>query len=419
MKRAAVLFLAVAGVMVVGYAVAKPAPEAVVEVATLEPLDVPAPETVTEQTLRSGETLSDVFQRAGLGDADFGGLLLALRERINPRSVHANTAVLVRRWSRSHRLRAVDIDLNADSTLRLNRVPLGWRGEMLYTPTVIDTLAIAGELADGASLYSSIIDQPDLDLPFAEKQTLVWELARIYGWELDFSHDMQPGDRYRVVYEREARPDGTSRATRVLVAEIVNRQKPLPAVYFDADGDGGEDYFDPEGRSLELAFLRYPVDLPRITSNFSWQRYHPVLNRSRPHLGTDFGARRGTPVRSTADGVIAFAGWNGGYGNLVKVRHGNGYETRYAHLSRFARGIHVGTRVSQGQVIAYSGDTGLVNAPHLHYELRLNGQPRNPRTVRLPSAPPVSEARMAEFKALCDERMPLLPPYPVHRTEVE
>ncbi len=419
MKRATVLFLVVAALSAVGYAVARPAPDAVIEVATLEPLDVPALETVREHSLRSGETLSEVFQRAGLGSADPGGLLLALREKIDPRRARPNTAVRVRRWRATNRLRAVDITLNADSTLRLNRVPLGWRGEMLHTPTFVDTVSIAGQLASGASLYSAVMSHPGLDLPYREKESLVWELARIYGWELDFSHDMQPGDRFRVVYEREARPDGTSRAARVLVAEIENRQRTLPAVLFDPDGDGSNAYFDTEGRSLELAFLRYPVELPRITSNFDWRRYHPVLKRRRPHLGTDFGTGVGAPVRTTADGVIAFAGWDGGYGNLVKVRHGNGYETRYAHLSRFARGVRSGTRVKQGQVIGYSGATGMVTAAHLHYELRLHGQPRNPRTVRLPSSPPVSDALMPDFQRLCDERLPLLPAYPDVRMEAE
>lgn len=415
MRRTAALLSALVVVSAVGFAVAGPAPETVTEVATLEPLDVPAVETVAEHALRRGETLSDVFTRAGLVHADMGGLLLALQERIDPRRVRPRTAVRVRRWARDGSLRAVDIALNADSTLRLNRVPLGWRGSMRHTPTLVDTVRLVGTLASGASLYSAVVHHPDLDLPFRDRESMVWELARIYGWELDFAHDMRPGDRFRVVFEREVRPDGTSRAARVLVAEIENRERLLPAVLFDPDGNGSNAYFDTEGRSLELAFLRYPVDLPRITSNFNWRRYHPVLKRTRPHLGTDFGTGVGAPVRSTADGVIAFAARDGGYGNLVKVRHGNGYETRYAHLSRFARGIRPGVRVEQGQVIGYSGATGMVTAPHLHYELRLHGRPRNPRTVRLPSSPPVPEALMADFRSLCDERLPLLPAYPDER----
>ncbi|MEJ2504233.1 MAG: peptidoglycan DD-metalloendopeptidase family protein, partial [Gemmatimonadota bacterium] len=230
----------------------------------------------------------------------------------------------------------------------------------------------------------------------------------LYGWELDFAHDVRPGDSFRVVYERDARPDGTSRAAKVLAAEIVNQDRVLPAILFDPEGDGG-DYFNAKGESLRLAFLRYPVDYPRITSNFNWRRYHPILKRNRPHLGTDYGTGRGAPIRTTADGVIAFADWDGGYGNLAKVNHGNGYETRYAHLSRFAPGIRRGVRVKQGQIIGYSGDTGLATAPHLHYELRQHGQPRDPRNVRLPAAPPVPEPLMDAFLQRRTERLALLP----------
>ncbi|MFW5947624.1 MAG: M23 family metallopeptidase, partial [Gemmatimonadota bacterium] len=130
------------------------------------------------------------------------------------------------------------------------------------------------------------------------------------------------------------------------------------------------------------------------------------------HLGTDFGTAVGTPVRSTADGVIRFAGWDGGYGNLVRVGHGNGFETRYAHLSRFAPGIRPGVRVRQGQVIAYSGNTGLSTGPHLHYELRQHGQARDPRNVRLPAAPPVPDEHREAFRTPMAERLGLLPPLP-------
>ena len=302
----------------------------------------------------------------------------------------------------------MEVALNPDSTVVLSRQSIGWAGEVSLTPTVVDTVTAAGVLGDGGSLYQAVVEEAGLNLPYREREALVWKLAHIYGWELDFIHDMRPGDSFRVVYEREARPDGTSRASKVLAAEIVNQDRRLPAILFDPRGDGG-DYFNEEGESLRLAFLRYPVDFPRITSTFSWKRYHPILKKRRPHLGTDFGTGRGAPVRTTADGLIAAASWDGGYGNLVKVRHGNGYETRYAHLSRFAPGIRKGARVRQGQVIGYSGDTGLATAPHLHYELRQHGQPRDPRRVRLPAAPPVPEEHRAAFERLAVERMALLP----------
>jgi murein DD-endopeptidase MepM/ murein hydrolase activator NlpD len=405
------MLLGVFGLLAAGLAVAHPR-EPVDPVATapvLAPQYAPPLEEQDSYTLNSGETLSEVFTRAELPSTELSSLVLAVREHVDPRRILPNTAIRVRRWLADGTPRAVEVALNADSTMVLNRRSIGWYGEMELTPTVVDTVIIAGVLGPGGSLYRAVVDHPDLDLPHREKEALVWKLAHIYGWEVDFAHDVRPGDSFRVVYERQARPDGTSRAAEVLVAEIVNQDRVLPAVFFDPREDGG-DYFNAEGKSLRLAFLRYPVDYPRITSNFNWRRYHPVLKRNRPHLGTDFGTGRGAPIRTTADGVVAFASWDGGYGNLVKVNHGNGYETRYAHLSRFAPNIRRGRRVKQGQIIGYSGDTGLATAPHLHYELRQNGQPRDPRNVRLPAAPPVPSEYMEAFERLQPERMALLPP---------
>lgn len=393
-----------------GFAVDQPgAPvDPVLGAPTLTPVYAPPVEAVDAHVLRSGETLSEVFQRAHLAGSELSGLVLSLREYVDPRRIMPNTSILVRRWAEDGSPRAVEVVLNADSVMRLNRRSVGWFGEMLVTPTVMDTVSLAGVLGPGGSLYSAVVNHSELKLPFREREKLVWQLAHIYGWEVDFTHDMQPGDVFRVVYEREARPDGTSRAARVLVAEVVNRGRVLPAIFFDPRGDGG-DYFNDEGKSLRLAFRRYPVDFPRVTSNFAWQRYHPILKKNRPHLGTDFGTGRGAPVLSTADGVVSLAAWDGGYGNLVKINHGNGYETRYAHLSRFAPGIRKGVRVKQGQRIGYSGDTGLATAPHLHYEMRHNGRPADPRTVRLPAAPPVPSEHMAAFRAVSAQRVALLP----------
>lgn len=408
--RIRAVLLAVTALIAGGYAVAHPrsALDPAATAPVLSPVFAAPVEAVEAHVLRRGETLSEVFERAHLAGADLSGLVLALREYVNPRRILPNTSVLVRRWAEDGRPRAVEVALNADTTMRLNRRSVGWFGEVLVTPTVVDTVSIAGTLGPGGSLYQAVVRHPDLDLPFKEKEGLVWKLAHIYGWEVDFAHDVRAGDTFRVVYEREARPDGTSRAARVLIAEIVNQDRLIPAIAFDPRGDGG-DYFNAEGKSLRLAFLRYPVDFPRITSNFSWRRYHPILKRNRPHLGTDFGTGHGAPVKTTADGVIAQASWDGGYGNLIRINHGNGYETRYAHLSRFAPGIRRGVRVKQGQLIGYSGDTGLSTAPHLHYEMHQHGRPVDPRSVRLPSAPPVPKEHMAAFELLAAERLALLP----------
>jgi murein DD-endopeptidase MepM/ murein hydrolase activator NlpD len=366
---------------------------------------------VEEHVLRRGETLSDVFGRAALA-GEMSGMLLALREHVDPRRILPNTRVLVRRWAEDGSPRGVDVLLNSDSMVRLSRGPLTWTGEVQFTPTVVDTVVVAGVIERGSSLYSTMVHRANLDMPLREREALVWRLGHIYGWELNFASDMHPGDTFRVIFERDVRPDGTSREARVLVADVVNQGRSIAAVLFDPHGDGG-DYFRPDGRSLRLTFNRYPVDFPRITSNFAPNRYHPVLHRNRPHLGTDFGTGYGAPVKTTADGTVSFAGWDGGYGNLIKIDHGNGYETRYAHLSRFAPSVRRGARVKQGQVIGYTGATGLATAPHLHYEIRHHGRAADARTIRLPAAPPVPESQMDAFRELASERDALLASVPV------
>lgn len=407
--RIRVVLLGILGLWAAGFAVAHPRSPG--DPATTAPelaaLYAPPAELTDEHVVRRGETLSEVLARAQLARADLPALLLALREHIDPRRIMPNTPVRVHRWAETGTTRAVEFGVNPDSTVRLNRGEGVWTAELMLTPTITDTVYIGGRLGAGGSLYAAVVNHPELRMPRRERESLVWNLAHIYGWELNFAHDMRPGDTFRFVFEREVRPDGTSRSGRVLAAEIVNEGRLIPAIFFDPKGDGG-DYFNAEGKSLRLAFNRYPVDLPRITSNFNGRRYHPVLKRNRPHLGTDFGTGHGAPIKTTADGVIRQAGWDGGYGNLIRIDHGNGYETRYAHLSRFAPGIRPGKRVKQGQLIGYSGDTGLATGPHLHYELRQFGKAVDPRTVRLPAAPPVPREHMGAFRSLLDERQPML-----------
>jgi murein DD-endopeptidase MepM/ murein hydrolase activator NlpD len=399
--------------LLVGFGLFQPrvTADAVEIVPTTATLYAAPAELVEEHVLSRGETLSDVFGRAAL-TGEMSGLLLALREHVDPRRILPNTRVLVRRWAEDGSPRAVDLLLNSDSMVRLSRGPLSWSGELQLTPTIVDTIVVAGVIERGSSLYSTMVHRANLDMPLREREALVWRLGHIYGWELNFTSDMHPGDTFRVIFERDVRPDGTSRDARVLVADVVNQGRSISAILFDPDGDGG-DYFRPDGRSLRLTFNRYPVDFPRITSNFAPNRYHPVLHRNRPHLGTDFGTGYGAPVKTTADGTVSFAGWDGGYGNLIKIDHGNGYETRYAHLSRFAPSVRRGTRVKQGQVIGYTGATGLATAPHLHYEIRHHGRAADARTIRLPAAPPVPGPQMEEFRELASERETLLASVPV------
>jgi murein DD-endopeptidase MepM/ murein hydrolase activator NlpD len=362
-------------------------------------------ERVETHVLGQGETLSAVLARAAITGQEMADLLLGLRQHVNPRRLTQGVEITVRRWARDDVPRTVEVRVNADSTLRLTRASIGWSGQVTITPTVLDTMFTAGTIEQGKTLYEAVVFDELSDLPPSERVQLVYSLAEVYEFKLDFMREIQPGDSYRVVYEREARPDGTARSRRVIASELVNAGRSYRAVHFAA-GDL-DSFFDEQGRSLRTGFSRYPVQY-RITSAFNPRRYHPVLGIYRAHSGTDFGAPKGAQAFATADGTVTFAGVSGGYGNLVKIRHAYGYETRYAHLSRFGPGIRVGTRVTQGQVIGYVGATGLVTAAHLHYELRRDGRAIDVRTAKLPDAPPIPKEYRARFDAVAQGRLALL-----------
>lgn len=223
------------------------------------------------------------------------------------------------------------------------------------------------------------------------------QLADIFGGDIDFNRDLRKGDRFSVIYESLQHMGRMVRTGRILAAEFINDGHAYRAVWFDG-GDGKGGYYTAEGKNIRKAFLRSPLEFSRITSGFSLARLHPVLNTIRAHKGIDFGAPTGTRVKATGDGTVEFAGRQGGYGNLIILRHQGHYETVYGHLSGFAAGLRKGARVSQGDVIGYVGATGLATGPHLHYEFRVDGVHRNPLTVALPTAQPLSAGQLAQFR---------------------
>lgn len=224
------------------------------------------------------------------------------------------------------------------------------------------------------------------------------QLADIFGADIDFYRDLRKGDRFSVVYETLFHEGQPLRSGRILAAEFVNDQRSFKAFwYVGPDGRGG--YYGADGKSLRKAFLRSPLEFSRVTSGFTSSRFHPILQAWRAHKGVDYGAPVGAHVRSVADGVVEFAGRQGGYGNLLVIRHQGAYSTAYGHLNGFAPGIRQGSRVSQGDVIAYVGQTGLATGPHLHYEFRVHNQQVNPLAVALPTALPLDTAQLQHFRA--------------------
>jgi murein DD-endopeptidase MepM/ murein hydrolase activator NlpD len=222
-------------------------------------------------------------------------------------------------------------------------------------------------------------------------------LADIFGGDIDFHRDLRKGDRFSVVFESISHQGKMVRTGRILAAEFVNNGKAYSALWFETTpGQGG--YYTVEGKNIRKAFLRSPLEFSRVTSGFTSARFHPVLQKWRAHKGTDYGAPVGTRVKATGDGIVDFVGTQGGYGKVVILRHQGRYTTLYGHLSGFASGLKKGSRVGQGDVIAYVGATGLASGPHLHYEFRINDVHQNPLSVALPTAPPLAPELVTKFR---------------------
>ncbi|MCV2218576.1 peptidoglycan DD-metalloendopeptidase family protein [Thauera sp. Sel9] len=222
------------------------------------------------------------------------------------------------------------------------------------------------------------------------------QLADIFGTEIDFHTDLRKGDRFNVVYEMIYQDGNAVRAGRILAAEFINQDKRYAVVMYRGPS-GKEKYYSDDGRSLQQGFLRSPLEFSRISSGFG-RRIHPLNRNWRDHKGTDFAAPTGTPVKATSDGIVEFAATQRGYGNIVILKHRGSISTAYAHLHGFAKGMHKGKEVTQGDIIGYVGSTGWSTGPHLHYEVRINSIAQDPMTVALPMADSLGPKELAAFR---------------------
>jgi murein DD-endopeptidase MepM/ murein hydrolase activator NlpD len=342
-----------------------------------------------EFTLLRGETVDDMFIKLGLQGTAVREATTALAEHVNVRSLRAGNRYSAF-FNADSSLSSFELTLAGSGRVRMLRQGDGWDTHWQPFRRSLETKALRGQL-DG-SLEGSIRRA-------GGPQTLAYQMASILQWDLDFTRDLQRGDRFEVLYEEillEGQPHDIG---RVLAVVIENRGRLHEAYHF---GDSGV-YYDGEGRPLRKMFLRSPLRYSRITSMFSQRRFHPVLKTYRPHYGVDYGAPVGTPVQVTANGVVTFAGWDRGGGNVVKVRHGGGYVTAYLHLSRFASGIRPGARVRQGDIVAYTGATGLASGPHLDYRVQHNNQWIDPLTLKGVRDEPIPSYRLASFRAWRDD----------------
>ncbi len=351
-------------------------------------------------TVRSGDNLSLIFQRAGLNDRVMYEVIANKEASDSLKRLHPGQ-ILSFQVAADGKLDSLKYQTNRLSHELYRRTDTGFERDLITrTPDLItafrhadinSSLFLAGQSA-------------------GMEPSLIMELANIFGWDIDFALDIRAGDSFSVVYQERYLDGEKLDNGAILAAEFVNQGKKFRAVRYE-DEKGNAHYYTPEGDSMRKEFLRTPVDFARISSHFNLRRKHPVLHSIRAHKGTDYAASRGTPIRATGDGKVIHAGRKGGYGNAVIIQHGQTYRTLYAHMSKFARGVRNGSRIKQGQIIGYVGSTGLATGPHLHYEFYVNGAVRNPVTVPLPKANAIARAELARFHAQTSTALAALEDY--------
>ena len=247
-----------------------------------------------------------------------------------------------------------------------------------------------GEIRD--SFYKSA---KDVGIP----DSIIMDFAYIFGWDIDFIFDVRKGDKFSVIYETEFSEGEKISSGDIVFAEFTNKDKKYIAQRFFDDVQGKQ-YFNENGENVKKAFLRAPLDFAYISSHFNPNRMHPILHKIKAHNGVDYAAKRNTPVKASGDGVISFIGRQSGYGRTVEIKHGGNIKTLYAHLERFNTKLKVGSKVKQGEIIAFVGDSGQATGPHLHFEFWQGEIRSDPVKVKLPSAKPVNNAQRNEFEDL-------------------
>ena len=350
-------------------------------------------------------TIAHLFANHMIQGADAPVLVASIASAMDVRKMRAGQPYAIDRLL-DGRVRRFEYEIDADKRLVVDRASMDGAARFVATveriPKETTVVAVEGDINRETSSLVAALDKA------GERVELALGLADVFSGEIDFNSDLQPGDTFRVLVERQAREGKLSGYGAILAAEFVNDGRKLRAIRFTPDG-GSTAYYDENGRSLKRFFLKSPLKFePRITSRFSSSRKHPILGYNRAHNGVDYHAPAGAPVGSVAPGVVTMAGWTGGGGRTVKVRHPNGYETEYLHMSAIA--VRPGQRVGQGDLVGRVGQTGLATGVHLHYGLKKNGRYVNPviEHRNMPPGEPVPAGLMNVFDTERDRYMTLL-----------
>jgi murein DD-endopeptidase MepM/ murein hydrolase activator NlpD len=351
-------------------------------------------------TLARGENLRALLRRGGLSDSS-AAAALAAATGLDHRRIPAQLKVTIQSAHADSAPSEIRLNLSVDSVMVMKRdaVTGAWVGAIERVPWTTDTVIVAGTIS--SNLYVAMDESAGELLPKRARDELAGDVAEVFEYRVDMSRDLQKGDEFKVIAERSVSATGVTRMGRVLATTFRLSGSFIKAVRFASNSVSG-DFFDQDGKSMRAAFLRAPLDFRRISSGFGF-RVHPILGDRRLHRGTDYAADAGTPVRAIGDGTVIRAGWGNGYGNVVEIRHRNGFVTRYGHLRGFASGIRAGAHVTIGKTIAFVGSTGLSTAPHLHFEVLVNGEQRDPRNAfKRTGGDPIPASEHAEFVAQRD-----------------
>jgi len=335
-------------------------------------------------SVNSGDNLETMFRRNRLSLTDLAAMTALSDAREYLRLLRPGDKIEI--WHQAGQIFSLEKELDETSLLQITRNESGFQTNI--HKRVVDIRAAGRHSTIENSLFQA-------SMAAGVSDTITMNMAGIFQWDIDFIQDVRIGDEFTVIYEELWRNGTKLRDGEIIATEFINQGTPYRAARY-TNSEGNSNYFTPEGRSVRKAFIRAPVNFTRVSSNFSLNRRHPVLNTIRAHRGVDYAAPSGTPVNAAGDGKVIFRGIHGGYGNTVILQHGGNITTLYAHLSHFAD-PRVGSRVRQGQRIAFVGQSGLATGPHLHYEYRINGVHRNPRTVTLPPADPVPADQREDF----------------------
>jgi murein DD-endopeptidase MepM/ murein hydrolase activator NlpD len=371
-------------------------------------------DVVVEGRLEKGETLAKSLAKHGVTAATATLIQRQMKPKFDFRRARAGQTYRVTLDPRGS-LTSFHFSVSKTEHYWLERIGKSWRAWREEADVRREQRKVAGVVQ--TSLTDAIEDRVG-----AANQRLAQDFAGIFAWDLDFSRGVQAGDQFRILYERTFAAQGKGRERnlgpgRILAAQYHGGGGEMAAVYFETEpGRGG--YFRPDGTSVQGRFLAAPLNYSRITSSFSPARFHPILRRTRPHPGVDYAAPLGTPVWSVANGVVSYAGWMRGYGRIVKVKHANGYESYYAHLSRFANALKVGQPVRQKQVIGFVGSSGLSTGPHVCFRVTKDGEYVDPLRVRMASSTErIPKSQWAAFKSVRDRRLAQLGPAPIVGTD--